>query len=113
CTAAILSLFDHLVGLRKQRRRHGEADRLGGLEVDHEIERCWLHHWKFGGPFAFENSASIDSNLAIGISQAGAIADKSSRLGKFAAPMHRGNCVTRRKCCQLFALAEEERIGAN
>jgi len=34
CTAVILSLFDHLVGLRKQRCRHGEAERLGGLEVD-------------------------------------------------------------------------------
>jgi hypothetical protein len=73
---------------------YAEAERLGGLEVDHEVERCWLHHRKFGGPFAFENSASIDSNLAISISQTGAIADKSSRLGKFAAPMHRGNCVT-------------------
>jgi hypothetical protein len=28
-------LFDHLVGAGKQRRRHGEAKRLGGLEVDH------------------------------------------------------------------------------
>jgi hypothetical protein len=28
------SLFDHLVGASKQRRRHREAERLGGLEVD-------------------------------------------------------------------------------
>jgi hypothetical protein len=28
------SLFDHLVGLREHRGRHGEAKRLGGLKVD-------------------------------------------------------------------------------
>jgi hypothetical protein len=31
-------LFDHLVGECKQRRRDGQAERLGGLEVDHELE---------------------------------------------------------------------------
>ena len=31
-------LFDHLVGLGEQRRRHVESQRLGGLEIDDKLE---------------------------------------------------------------------------
>ena len=33
--------FDHLVGAREQRRWQAEAERLGGLEVDHQ---AWRHN---------------------------------------------------------------------
>jgi hypothetical protein len=32
------SLFDHLVGCHEQFVRHGEAKRLGNLEVDDQLE---------------------------------------------------------------------------
>ena len=36
------SLLDHFVGAGEQRGRHGEAERLSRLEVDHQLElgRC-------------------------------------------------------------------------
>src|SRR5678816_2241503 len=33
--------FDHLVGAGEQRWRHVEAERLGRLEVDHELVLGW------------------------------------------------------------------------
>ena len=36
--ADIGTLFDHLVGCSEQLRMNFEAKRLGGLEVDHELE---------------------------------------------------------------------------
>jgi hypothetical protein len=35
-------LFDYLVGAREQRWRHGETERLGGLEIDEELNFCRL-----------------------------------------------------------------------
>ena len=37
-------LFDHLVGAGEERRRHGEAERFGGLHIDRQLKfgRC-LH----------------------------------------------------------------------
>jgi hypothetical protein len=38
CAATNSLLFDHLVGTREQRNWRVEAKRLGGVEVDHELE---------------------------------------------------------------------------
>jgi len=37
-TAAKKPLFDHLVGAGENRIRHGQAEGLGGLEIDDELE---------------------------------------------------------------------------
>ena len=44
CSAANCTLFDHLIGTREQRGRYFEAERLGGDQVDDELELGRLHH---------------------------------------------------------------------
>src|SRR5450759_1587732 len=65
-----VSLFDHVVGERQQRRWHFEAERLGGFEVDHELESGGPHDRQVGRFLALENPPGVDAGLAIGIGQA-------------------------------------------
>jgi hypothetical protein len=56
------SLLDYLIGARRQTRWHLDAERLGGLEIDHELELGQLLDWQIGGLISFENAASIDTD---------------------------------------------------
>ena len=44
-TNLVCQLFDDLVDAREEPRRHGEAERLGRLEVDHQLELGRLLDW--------------------------------------------------------------------
>src|SRR5947208_2060817 len=56
--------LDHLVGALQQRLRHGEAKRLGGLQVDDQLELDRLLHRQVGGLGPFEDLSGVNAELA-------------------------------------------------
>ena len=54
-------LFDHLVGAGEQRGWHGEAERLCGLEIDHQFEFGRLLNGQVGRLGTSENAIDVRS----------------------------------------------------
>src|SRR5262249_6479801 len=52
-------LFDHVIGLREQRRWHRYAQRLRSLEVDHQLVLGRRLYRKIGRLLAFENTIDV------------------------------------------------------
>ncbi len=58
-------LFDHLVGAAEQRKRNGEAERFGSLEVDDQLDFGDLLDRHFGRFLAPENPAGINTDPTV------------------------------------------------
>ena len=56
-----LFLFDDLVRLGGEAGRHLDAERLGSLEVDEELELGRLHHRQVPELLTLENPAHVDA----------------------------------------------------
>src|SRR5712692_9313803 len=76
------SLLDHLIGPLQERRRDREAEGLGGLEVDHELELGGLLHGKVGRLGTLRNLVDVDGGATPHIDAARPIANQATGRGK-------------------------------
>src|SRR6266478_3596132 len=58
-------LLDHLVRPLQDRRRDRQAEGLGGLEVDHELELGGLFDWQVCGLGALENPVHVEGGARL------------------------------------------------
>src|SRR5690348_5931808 len=74
--------FDDLVGAVEDRWRHGETERLRGLEVDDQLECCRLLHRQIRRFGAFEDLPNVIADLAKDSREARSIADQAAGIGE-------------------------------
>jgi hypothetical protein len=82
--------FNHLVRAVEQRRRHVEAKRLGGLEIDHQLELARQLDRQVGGLLPLEDAIGIYSRL-VGIDRECRRHRTSGRHRQWRNAMHRSS----------------------
>src|SRR6266704_3681612 len=78
--------LDHLVGEREQIVGDFDAERLGGLQVQHELEFGQLKHRQIRGLGPLEDTRRIDAHLVIALSQARAVTHQATGDGAATLP---------------------------
>src|SRR5262249_43427617 len=70
--------FDHLVGDREHARRNVETKRLGGLEIDDELELGRLNDRKVAHLASLEDARNIGAGLSVAVREACAVAHQAT-----------------------------------
>lgn len=72
--------FDNIIGAREQCRRQFETERLGGLEIDEQLERGWLFNRQVGGFRAPKNPIHVIRAAPSQVGKISSITDEATEL---------------------------------
>src|SRR5205814_1643620 len=86
-------LFDHLVGAGEQRRGHLEAQCLGSLQVDYQLEPGWLGDRQIARFGAFEYPPCISARIVTSSLEAGSVAGQTTKYSELTKLVGRRNRI--------------------
>src|SRR5262249_20279240 len=98
--------FDHLVGARQQRRWHVQAERLGGLEIDHEFVLRRRLNRKVGRLLALEDAVDVTGCLPELVDRIRSVGDQTTGGDVMAGPEDCGESMPGRKRDDQLAMSE-------
>ena len=110
---------DHLIRPEQERRRNGEAERLGGLEVDDDLEFRGPLHGQSLGLHTFENLMDEHGGVASPVKPVFPVAHEATKLHECCMGIHDGKADGIDKLDDPFSvviqetvLRDNERLGA-
>src|SRR5262245_65620157 len=102
--------LDHLVGAGEQRQRDRQAERLGGREIDHQLELDRGLNWKLAWFRALENAITIRRRTPVFVDDVRTIRDQAAEFSEGTGPIDGRQTVARSQQSNLCAMADREGI---
>ena len=81
--SALTALFDNLVGEVEHPRRHGEAERPGGLEIDDQRPFGWLLNREVGRAGTLEDAVDVGCGLSVHLDSVEPLGHQRATPGEF------------------------------
>src|SRR5262252_10485282 len=105
--------FDHFVGAGKQHRRHVEAERLSGLEIDDQLELGWLLDWQVCGLSTPENLVDISRGAEIKMRETHPVGHQTAGLDELSSDVNGGQPIACRQFDDHSGIGLEQAVKSD